>query len=97
MDELKEPDWDYKQNLYFEPCASYDCEGYILLMRGHLTYFKGANEPEYFDKFIPTASISVGDMYDLFANVCEKLDIESARSDLQKQLDKKDSDEQLKN
>ena len=85
---LTKPDWDYKEQLYLEPCSSCDCGRYILYMRGHLTYFKNGRDAENFNKFIPTATISVSDLYDLFANVCEKLDIESARDDLEQIIKK---------
>ncbi len=83
----KDKEWDHKENLYIEPCAcNYNCGQYILFMKGDRTHFRNAPENE----FISTASLSVGDMFDLHENLSEKLDIECQRMDLEELLDKND-------
>ena len=78
------PDYDYKENLYLEPCAcNYECGNHILVLKGHKTHVKC-----HPDKFVDIASLSIDDLYDLYWNVVEKLDIEWSRVDLDKQFKK---------
>ena len=78
------PDWDYKENLYLEPCASdYECGNHFLVIKGQKTHVKW--HPE---RFVHVATLSIDDLYDLYWNVVEKLDIEWSRVDLDKQFKK---------
>ena len=78
------PQWDYKENLYLEPCVcNHECGMHILFIKGHKTHVQ-ANPNEWVD----VASFSIDDLYDLHWNTAEKLDIEHTRVDLDKQFKK---------
>ena len=77
------PKWNYKESLFLEPRKCEGCEEtlYQLFMKGYQP------EPE---EFISVAELSVEDLYDLYWNICEKLDIEHARDDLKEQFQKEE-------
>ena len=81
------PEWDYKDSLYLEPCEHYDPEdgAYDLYVRGILT---DIDEYEDSEEFFKIAQLDVCNLYDLYWNICEKLDVEHAREDLKKQFKK---------
>ena len=84
----KDDDWDYKENFCIEPCpCNHECGTYILLMKGKKTHFRNAPENE----FIDTATLSVGDMFDLHRCLSEQLDIECDRMDLEKSFIKEEN------
>ena len=81
------PDWDYKENLYLEPCeCNHECGNHILNIKGEMAHVK-CNPNE----FVDIASLSIDDLYDLYWNVVEKLDIEWSRIDLDKQFKKEEN------
>ena len=73
------PEWDYKHSINFEPYG----EKYVLLMKGKLTYNRF--DKENAEQWLDLAFLDRGDMYDLFWNVCEKLDL-AERQDAFNQL-----------
>ena len=81
------PEWDYKDVLYLKACKDYDPEDgtYDLFMRGLLTHI---DEYEDSEDFFKIAQLDVCNLYDLYWNICEKLDVEHAREDLKKQFKK---------
>ena len=81
------PEWDYKDSLYLEPCEDYDPEdgAYDLYVRGLLTHI---DEYEDSEEFFKIAQLDVCNLYDLYWNICEKLDVEHAREDLKEQFKK---------
>ena len=87
QDKVDLPDWDYKENLYLEPCAcNHECGNHILCIKGHKTHVKC--HPH---EFVDIASLDIDDLYDLYWNIAEKLDIEHSRVDLIKQFTKEEN------
>ena len=84
------PDWDYKEVLYLEPCKDYDPEDgtYDLYMR-HPLIWDGYEE--HSEEFVCVAQLDVCNLYDLYWNICEKLDVEHAREDLKEQFKKENN------
>ena len=82
------PKWNYKESLFLEPFKCECCEEtkYQLCMKGYLTLIE-QDDPE---EFFSIAELSVCDLYDLYWNICEKLDIEHARDDLKEQFKKEE-------
>ena len=81
----EQPNWDYKDRLYLSPCkCHHDCGNYVLMMKGDMTHVRNAPE----DQFIDIASLSVDEMFDLHANLTEKLDIECKRMDLEETIER---------
>tara|TARA_B100000131_G_scaffold307933_1_gene336711 strand:+ start:598 stop:858 length:261 start_codon:yes stop_codon:yes gene_type:complete len=73
------PNFNYKGNLCLKPCDCREqCGNYILFVRREMAHVIDAPEGELID----IASLSVNDLYDLFFNINEILEIESARDDL---------------
>ena len=89
------PKWNYKESLFLEPFKCEGCEEtmYQLFMKEHLyddpvkITVTGKDDPE---DFYGIAHLSVCDLYDLYWNICEKLDIEHARDDLKEQFQKEE-------
>ena len=84
MDKVELPDWNYKENLYLERCSCTEtCQNYFL-------YVDGFRHNQLTDDFRRVACFSIDDLYDLYWNVAEKLDIEHSRVDLIKQFTKEE-------
>ena len=80
----KLPHWDYKQNLFLEPClCHHECGNYILFIKGHKSH--GKCNP---NDFVDIASLDMEDLHDLYVNIMEKLDIENSKINLNKQFKK---------
>jgi len=78
-------EWDYKENMFIEPCACHqDCGNYILCMKGNRTHFKKVPD----DVFVDVATLSVSDLYDLCRIVHEQIDLQIARDELEEQFNK---------
>ena len=76
------PQWDYKENLYLERCSCTEtCQTYFL-------YVDGYRHGELTDNFKRVACFTIDDLYDIYWNVVEKLEIEHTRVDLNKQFKK---------
>ena len=85
-DKVDLPEWDYKENLYLEPCVcNHECGRHILFIKGYKTHVHC--KP---NEFVDIASLDIDDLYDLYWNVAEKLDIEHSRVDLIKQFTKEE-------
>ena len=81
-----EPEWDYKEDMYLSPCCNRkECNKYILNMKVRLTYYKGVEDH---NQYIPTASLDVGEMIDLYTNLVDVIDIELERERLNQSFNK---------
>ena len=80
------PDYDYKENLYLEPCVcNHECGNHILFIKGHKTHVHC--KP---NEFVDVASLDIDDLHDFYWSVVEKLDIEWSRVDLIQQFKKEE-------
>ena len=81
---MTKPTWNFKENLRIEPCASPDCDHYILYVKGSKAHVENAPSEE----LINLATFNLGDIYDLYANVDEILELESKRIQLEENFKK---------
>ena len=70
------PEWDYKHSINIEKYA----DKYLLLMKGKLTYNR--LDKENAEQWLDLAYLDRGSLYDLFWNLCEKLDLAEKQDDL---------------
>ena len=76
-------EWNSKEDMFIEPCSCRsECGNHILFMKGKLTHFKDIKD----EQFISTATLSLGEMIDLYKNLQESIDVEMNRRELEEQL-----------